>query len=65
MNEVHTESEATIDYDLSGSMMIEEILKRKNKHKKRRTLDHETRKKLSKDINAKYRILFNAIDGFF
>lgn len=59
------DSEATIDYDLSDSMMVEEIQKCRGDGKNpKETLVKKTRK--SKHYrDAKFKALFSAIAGMF
>ncbi|MCG8077549.1 MAG: hypothetical protein JAY75_15095, partial [Candidatus Thiodiazotropha taylori] len=59
------DSEATIDYDLSDSMMVESIQKQQTKGRKPKILGHKTGKSAKKDRNAKFKTLFSAIAGMF
>ena len=59
------DSEATIDYDLSDSMMVEGIQKQQTEGVKLRNLDHEMRRRNKKAKNTKIRTLLSAIAGMF
>ena len=65
LSESDADSEATIDYDFSDSMMFEGVQKCQSEYEKHKKSDRKERHRSKKDRNERFKTLFSAIAGMF
>ena len=65
LSESDADSEATIDYDFSDSMMVEGVQKCQSEYEKHKKSDRKERHRSKKDRNERFKTLFSAIAGMF